>query len=126
MKKTLLILTLISSLIYVSCSSNDDDQGSNDSIVGIWTTTYSDGDVSTTETLTFTATTFLVVGLETEGGEITNFQVEGTYQLNGDKLTATFTEDGQQQTQRATYTIDGNKLSIKWDDSDSTDVYTRQ
>ena len=126
MKKTLLIILSIITISFTACNSNDDEQGSNDSLTGTWATSFSEEGFSFSETLTFTATTFLVVGTETEDGETSNYRIEGTYQLDGESITASFTEEKQMQTNTGIYYIDEDKLTLKWDDNDTSDIYTRQ
>lgn len=131
MKKALLFLTVISSLTFLSCSSSNDDEGNNDSLIGTWNLSHTDDGFSYSTTLTFGTTTITIVDKEVSPENETTIETtEGTYTANDNSITITLPGDGDDDETivEATYSIDNNVLTVTFNDNGNseTEEYTRQ
>ena len=117
-----LLILVVAVMVSVSCSTDEGDDGVN-ALVGTWGyTEFDDGD-EISITVTFKANytgTFVVVVTFDGGSDIEN--VAFTWSTDGNKLTMV----GNGETDTSTYSISGDKLTIKFDDDDEPTVFTRQ
>lgn len=123
MKKILLAFLCVTSLTISSCS--DDDE--NTSIIGMWAYTEGVEGAAKNETLTFNDDgNFTRVITETSNGQSSVQTIEGTYELDEDKITATYKLGENTSTSSGTYHISNNILTLTWDFGQEPIEYARQ
>ncbi|WP_152286448.1 hypothetical protein [Flavicella marina] len=127
MKNLLFLLIVIPTFSLISCSGNDDDT-SNYSIVGTWITTLDENENTYNEIVVFTEkNTFSATGQNVEDAN-DNYFIQGSFTLDGNSLHLDFIENGEPETETATYKLSKNTLSIWYqgDTEEQADVYSRQ
>lgn len=127
MKNLLLLLIVIPTLSLISCSGNDDDTA-NYSIVGTWITTLDENENTYNEIVVFTEkNTFSATGQNVEDAN-DNYFIQGSFTLDGNTIHLNFVEDGEPQSESATFTVNENTLTLQFegDTVQDIDTYIRQ
>jgi hypothetical protein len=122
-----LLIMVLAVTVSVSCSNDDDDDDFDDSngdtaLVGTWGLTESEDGVTFTETVTFNENlSGTLVSSETFEGETVSEYQSFTWSTDGNKLRLIFDDE----TETLTYSISGDNLSVTTGDGENIG-FTRQ
>lgn len=111
-----MLLALVS--VGVTSCGDDDDEPKSSDLVGTWQLKAIDEDGATYESLVqFTKNgKWNSVDIYTDEVGVQVEVEQGTYTVSGNRITVSYTEDGQTLNESFTYEVKGDKLMLTYDD----------
>lgn len=111
-----MLLALVS--VGVTSCGDDDDEPKSSDLIGTWQLKAIDEDGATYESLVqFTKNgKWNSVDIYTDEVGVQVEVEQGTYTVSGNRITVSYTEDGQTLNESFTYEVKGDKLMLTYDD----------